>query len=210
MTVRLSTFAASLNNPEISALFLDFLDRQHLLNENLLNLGHLMDPKVSVVRSATSIYFAPSDRSGITGSKRELMRATPSWRRADPRFDTILVRTGLEPGPHGLEVARLRVLFSFVIGSARHEVALVEWFSYIGNSPDEDTGMWVVKRKKRPDGSPFMDFICIDKILRSCHLLPIYGSEMISSDITHVTSLDMFQAYYVNKYADHHSFEILS
>ena len=58
---------------------------------------------------------------------------------------TILVRTGLAPGPHGLSVARLRPLFSFIFNGICREVALVEWFSYIGNSTDEETGMWVVE-----------------------------------------------------------------
>jgi len=138
------------------------------------------------------------------------MRTTPSWRKASPRHDTIFVRTGLPPEPHGLSVAQLRLLFSFTINGTRHEVALVEWFSYIGDSPDEDTGMWVVEREKRDDGSRLMDFISIDTILRSCHLLPIYGKEMVPRDITHVTSLESFQVFYVNKFADHHSFELLS
>src|SRR6266852_4486511 len=184
MTEKLSTLATNFNTPGISALFHVFLCREHLVNEDRLNLDDLMEPKVSVVMSATSVYFAPSDCSGITGFKRELMRATPRWRGADPRFDMILVRMELEPGPHGLSVARFHVLFSFVIDSTRHEVALVKWFSYIGDSPDEDTGMWVVKRNNNDDGSPSMGFICINKILRSCHLLPLYGKEMISSEIT--------------------------
>ncbi len=77
----------------------------------------------------------------------------------------VLVRTGLLPGPHGLLVAQLCFLFSFSIAGTCHEVALVEWFTYIGNSPDEDTGMWVVEREKQDDGSPLMDFIYIHMIL---------------------------------------------
>jgi hypothetical protein len=77
----------------------------------------------------------------------------------------IFVRMGLLPEPHGLSVAQLHLLFSFTINGTHHEVALVEWFSYIGNSPDEDTGMWVVEREKRDDGSRLMDFISINMIL---------------------------------------------
>jgi hypothetical protein len=94
--------------------------------------------------------------------------------------------------------------------NTRHEVALVEWFSYICDSPDEDTGMWAVKRERGSDGLLLMDFIHIDAIVQSCHLLPIYGREMVSRKVTHMTSLDCFQSYYVNKFADHHSFELLS
>jgi hypothetical protein len=70
--------------------------------------------------------------------------------------------------------------------------------------------MWVVEREKRNDGSRLMDFISIDTILQSCHLLPIYGKEMVLRDITHVKSLESFQVFYINKFADHHSFELLS
>jgi len=101
-----------------------------------------------VVGSVTSTYFAPSDQCGITEVKRELMHATPSWRKNSPCYDMVLVRTGLLPGPHGLLVAQLCFLFSFSIARPLHKVALVEWFTYIGISPDEDTGMWVVVREK--------------------------------------------------------------
>jgi len=169
-----------------------------------------MDPNVSVVSSAISLYFAPSDRSGITGCKRELIRATPSWRKGSYHYDAILVRTGLPPGPHGLSVAQLHLLFSFIFNDIRREVALVKWFSYIGSSPDEETGMWMVEKENRDDGFPLMDFISIDTILRGCHLLPVHGTNIVPSDITHESSLDAFQVYYVNKFADHHAFELLS
>ena len=198
-------------DPGITNLFLNFLCNEHLVNGDLLNCGQChVDPSALVVSSAVSIYFAPSDRTGITGYKRELMRAAPTWRKKSPRHDTILVRTGLAPGPHGLSVAQLRLLFSFKISEIRHSVALVEWFSYIGTSPDEDTGMWVVERETQDDGLPRMDFIFVNAILRSCHLLPIYGGEMVPSGISHVTCLEDFRVFYVNKFADHHSFELLS
>ena len=54
-----------------------------------------------------------------------------------------------------------------------------------------------------------MDFIFVDMILQSCHLLPMYGEVTILSDVTHVTSLTNFKIFYVNKFADHHSFELL-
>lgn len=102
------------------------------------------DPKVSVVTTATSMYFAPSDHSGTTGYMKELIHTMTSYRKKFPHYNTIFVRIGLVPGPHSLSVAQLHVLFSFTIKGICYEVALVEWFSYVGNSPDKDTGMWVV------------------------------------------------------------------
>ena len=167
------------------------------------------DPKVLVVTTATSMYFVPSDCSGTTGYMKKLIHATTSYRKKFPRYDTIFVRMGLAPRPHGLLVAQLCVLFSFTIKGVHHKVALVEWFSYVGNSPDEDTGMWVVQREKQQDGLPLMDFIFVDTILRSCHLLPMYREVTILSDVTHMTSLTNFKIFYVNKFVDHHSFELL-
>jgi hypothetical protein len=122
MKVTLSAFATSLHDPGVVDLFHRFLCGQGLVDKFV---RHRIDSKVSVVNSATSIYFAPSDRNGTTGHK-ELMRATPSWRNISPRYDTVFVRTGLAPGPHGPSVAQLRVPFSFVIKDTRHKVALVE------------------------------------------------------------------------------------
>ena len=181
-----------------------------LVDERILGSGHhIEDPKAMIVRSATCVYFPLSDRHGIA-PKREILRATPSWRNSSPRHDTVFVKTGLAPGPHGLSVARLHILFSFMKSNTRHDVALIQWYSYIGDSPDEDMGMWVVEKEKRNDGLPIINLIYIDAIVRSCHLLPIYGRGMVPRQVTHMTSLDCFQAYYVNKFADHHSFELLS
>jgi hypothetical protein len=60
---------------------------------------------------------------------------------------------GLLSEPYGLSVAQLCLLFSFMINGTCHEVTLIAWFSYIGDSPDEDTGIWVVEREKQDDGS---------------------------------------------------------
>ncbi len=211
MTVRLSELINGLNDLKIITHFHHFLGQQDLVNKDQLEYSNChKDPNVSVVSSATSIYFAPSDQCGITEVKRELMCATPSWRKNSPHYDTVLVRMGLLPGPHGLLVAQLHFFFSFSIAGTRHKVALVEWFTYIGNSPDEDTGMWVVEREKWDNGLPLIDFIYIHMILWNCHLIPMYRSEVLSRNITHVTSLDVFQAYYINKFADHHSFKLLS
>ena len=207
MTVKISELAVNLKEPGIVPLFLRFLYKEFIITQRQMDRT---DPKVSVVTTATSMYFVPSDCSGTTGYTKELIHAMTSYRKKFPHYDTIFVRTGLTPGPHGLSVAQLHVLFSFTIKGVHCEVALVEWFSYVGNSPDEDIGMWVVQREKWQDGSPLMDFIFIDTILQSYHLLSMYGEVTIPSDVTYVTSLTNFKIFYVNKFADHHSFELLS
>lgn len=216
LRIRISEIASNFNDTELHPLFRRYLYGEKNPNDRCspddlpLERCPSVDPRISVVSSATAIFFAPSDPSGATGHKKERLRATTSWRNRTSRYDTVLVKTCVAPGPHGLSVARLRLLFSFKYEGVIYPVALVEWFSYVGDSPDEDTGMWVVERETRADGLPLVDFICVNTILRSCHLLPLYGNKTLSRDITHDDSLDVFKTYYLNKYADHHSFEILS
>ena len=206
----MSKLTISIDTPKISPLFLRFLCMYNLVDKCLLDSGHCTeDLKVMIVRSATCVYFPLSDHNGIT-PKREILRATPSWRNSLPHHDTVLVKMGLSPGPHSLLVAWLHLLFSFMKLNTRHNIALIHWYSYLGDSLDEDTGMWVVRKKRGSDGLPIIDFIYIDTIVQSCQLFPIYGRGMIPCQVTHMTSLNCFQAYYVNKFADHHSFELLS
>ena len=68
--------------------------------------------------------------------------------------------------------------------------------------------MWVVEPDFHPDGSAFSAVIHLDSILRAAHLIPVFGQDTISTDIPLAYSLDVFSSYYVNKYIDHHAFEI--
>jgi hypothetical protein len=53
-----------------------------------------------------------------------------------------------------------------------------------------------------------MSIIHIDSIYHAAHLIPVYGTQFVSHDPKYYQSYDSFRAYYVNKYADHHAFEI--
>jgi hypothetical protein len=50
--------------------------------------------------------------------------------------------------------------------------------------------------------------IHIDSILRTAHLIGVCGSSFILNNLTYTKSLQAFKNYYVNKYADHHAYEI--
>ena len=45
--------------------------------------------------------------------------------------------------------------------------------------------------------------------LHGAHLLPVFGKEFLPVDFDPADTLDAFYAYYINKYADHHSHEIV-
>ncbi|KAG2744474.1 hypothetical protein P692DRAFT_20760312 [Suillus brevipes Sb2] len=52
--------------------------------------------------------------------------------------------------------------------------------------------------------------IHIDSNCRAAHLIPIYGPQNVSGNLKHYNLYNVFQAFYVNKFADHHAFEITS
>ncbi|KAG1877838.1 hypothetical protein DFJ58DRAFT_648158 [Suillus subalutaceus] len=50
----------------------------------------------------------------------------------------------------------------------------------------------------------------IETVFRAAHLIPIYSSEYIPPSLKFYQSLDTFDSFYINKYVDHHAFEIAS
>ncbi|KAI0371908.1 hypothetical protein BV20DRAFT_1065308, partial [Pilatotrama ljubarskyi] len=171
-------------------------------------------PSISPIRvfhSAVALYYAPTDPSGIGGMRRERIRATPSWHNGPARYDCIFVDKGTsEEGLKGLLVARVRLFFSFKHQGQLYPCALVHWYSVVGEAPDEDTGMWIVHPDFLEDGNPSCDVIHVDTILRGAHLIGSIGDTWLPQGFLPSDSLDAFRAFYVNKYADYHAFELAS
>ena len=165
---------------------------------------------ISVFSLAAASYYTPSDPSGVCGIRREHIRATPSWRQGPAHYDCTFVNSNLEldrDSMHGLRIARILLFFSFVFNDKTYPCALVHWFSPSAEERDEDTGMWMVQPEVEDDGSPTISVLHLDRIFHAAHLLPIYGDDPIGSISPH-DSLDVFHAFYVNKYIDHHAFQI--
>ncbi|KAG1775765.1 hypothetical protein EV702DRAFT_1180194 [Suillus placidus] len=166
---------------------------------------------LKVFNSAAATFYAPSDPSRIGGMQCEHIRACPLWRNLYPRNDCVFVNTNPDvEGMQGLEVARVLCFFLFKHNWIEYPCALVQWFDKLGNCADEDTGMWMGKPSVCEDGSRNLAVIHIDTVYRAAHLIPIYGSEFIPESINFYHSYDAFCSFYVNKYADHHAFEIVS
>lgn len=150
--------------------------------------------------------------------RREHVRATPSWRKGPARYDCVyLGKDHSAPGFRNLQVARVRLLFSYQPDKSYvHEdtsgsavpCALIEWFSQVGDEPDEDTGLWVVEPDLDEDGARDLAVVHIETVLRCAHLVPIFGKDPIPPHMRSADALDMFDTYYVNKYADHHAHEL--
>ena len=210
-----SALADELSLPHLQELIRNFLIGQHLPNDardpSIIPVTEFpfYDGKISVFNSASSRFYAPSDISGIHGMRVEHIRSCSNWRKSDSRYDCVFVNANTElDGMRGLEIARVLCFFSFKFRLITYPCAVVRWFDTIGNSPDSDTGMWIVRPAWHHDQSPNISVIHIDAIYRAAHLIPIYGPSFVSRAIRFYHSYDAFGAFYVNKYADHHAFEI--
>ena len=163
--------------------------------------------KISVFHSAIATFLAPSDPSGLHGMRCERIHSTPSWRGHEPRRDcAFVVEDETKEGMMGLAVVRVNLLFSFNFKEVYYPCALVDWFKR--ERWDPVTRMWVVK----PDtthGRRDKSVIHLDTFLRAAHLIPVYGKKRMPLDLHFSHSLDVFEAFYVNKYIDHHANDIL-
>lgn len=145
--------------------------------------------------------------------RREYIRSTPKWRSDGERRDCIFVTTdSSRRGMEALTAARVFLFFSFKHNGRTHPCALVQWFPCIDEHPDEDTGMWIVRPEYlRTRGSPpSLQIIHTDSIFRSAHLLPIFaGSQFVPPHLHFTQTLDAFNSFYVSKWADHNTHDVL-
>ncbi|KIM74238.1 hypothetical protein PILCRDRAFT_80268 [Piloderma croceum F 1598] len=70
--------------------------------------------------------------------------------------------------------------------------------------------MWVVQPEFGGNGRRTLAVIHIDCVARGAHLLPVYGSSFVPEDLHFSDSLNVFRAYFVNHYVDHHSHDFLT
>ncbi|KAJ7019467.1 hypothetical protein C8F04DRAFT_975573, partial [Mycena alexandri] len=101
------------------------------------------------------------------------------------------------------------LFFSFTYLNTHYPCALVHWYSGVGHELDNDTGMWVVAPECERNGRPSLAVAHLDCIARGAHLLPIYGSTFVAEDFHFSYSLDAFRAFFVSRFADHHTHEFL-
>ncbi|KAG1837670.1 hypothetical protein F4604DRAFT_1692100 [Suillus subluteus] len=187
--------ANELNIPNLAELVQQFLIEQLYPDKDPAQIpSGIMDcprynGRIQVFHSAVSTFFAPSDLSGVGGMKCEHIRMSPKWRNGHARKDCVFVITDPNiPGMRGMDI-------------------VIQWFNRIDDAPDEDTGMWVVSPSSDGNHAHYA-VIHVEAIFRSAHLIPVYGTEPLPSSIQSHHVLDIFNLFYVNKYADHHAFEI--
>lgn len=209
--------AARINQPRLPELVRRFLYDQ--INDDPDNIGAevaledcpIFNGNIRVFHSAIARFYAPSELCGAGGMHREHIRSAPLWRGRYMRRDTVFVETdGEQAGMLGMAIGRVHLFFSFSHEGARYPCALIQWLVPVGDTPDDVTGLWVVMRERDALRRPHLSVVHLDSIPRAAHLLPNYGSSFILESLQFHQSLDAFQSYYVNAYADHHMHEFLS
>ena len=169
--------------------------------------------RVQTYNTATSLFYAPSNRCGSGGMFREVIRAVNYWGMGEipgPRYDCAYVAKHGTPGAGmcNLQVARIRSFFSFEYELETHCCALVHWYRLWREDPDPDNGMYIIQ----PDmvgGYRNMAVISVDSIIRAAHLLPIFDETRLDHSLNYTHSLDVFKAFYVNHFIDPHAYELV-
>ncbi|KAK0460894.1 uncharacterized protein EV420DRAFT_1619442 [Desarmillaria tabescens] len=163
---------------------------------------------IYVYHSAVASFYAPSDISRVRGMRRERIRSTPSWHKRPCHDCAFVVKDEEKPGFSGMSVVRILLFFSFVHEGVTYPCALVQWFKKHGQHADKKTGLWIVKPEVA-QGRPVISVIHLDSLFRGAHIIPMYGTHSVPHRFDYTYSLDCFKAFYVNKYADHHTNEII-
>ena len=207
--VNIDTLANDISESNFRHYLDHFLHDQLKLDHTLSSPFFYIPDKIHVYSSTIATFYTPSNLCGTGGMHCECIHAITSWRCGKPQYDCVFVNTDeLAPIMLGLNVTQARLFFSVTVNCIKYSCALVHWYSQLGDSVDENTGMWVIEPNILDDGRPRAAVIHLDMIVRLVHLLPIYGEERAPRGVKYTDSLDTFSEFYVNKFADHHAFEI--
>ena len=201
------SLADELEVPTLPDLIREFLS-QHLDN-NATRQPVTFIGRIKVFHSASAIFVSPTDPHGIGCTRRELIRTTLSWYRGPARCNTVFVNTDdAHEGMQGMDIARVLCFFSLpCTNGLSYPCALIHWFDYVADEPDELTGMWMVKPSFL-NRTRYLSVIHIDSIIRAAHLIPIFGRELVLPFVAFHSSLDNYRGFYINHFVDHHAFEL--
>jgi hypothetical protein len=149
-----------------------------LLSSSNISLDNLpkFHGQVAVYNSTVAKFYVTSDLSGVGGMHRECILAVQSWKKGPPRYDCIF--TSMNPtieSMRDLDIGRVQLFFKFDFHGVTYPCALIQWFSRIGDNPDEDTGMWMVKPEVDDSDSPIWFIIHLDSMMHAAHLIGVYG-----------------------------------
>lgn len=107
-----------------------------------------------------------------------------------------------------LDITHVSLLFSFTFQGIVYPCALVHWFQCVGEAANKDTSTWVVEHELDEDGQPITTVLHLDTIICTAHVIGVYRTTDIDRSILPEHSLNIFCSYYMNRFIDHHVFEI--
>lgn len=114
-----------------------------------------------------------------------------------------------QKGLLSMDVAQVKLLFTLYYCQHCCQCTLVHWFQHDKDTPDQQAGMWVIKLCMRYC-VPVCSVINLATIFCMTHLIPVYDTkDPIPNTANHTASLGDYQKFYVNKYIDHHAFDVL-
>ena len=130
---------------------------------------------------------------------REHIHATPRWGKFwVPCYDTAFVVTNPDIlGMGGLDITRVKLIFSFKHHNKTYLCALVHWFLKIDEESDINTGMWQVEPNFNTEQDPLYAVVHLETIIHTAHLIGEPDGPL-SATITYISALDMFNSFYIN------------
>lgn len=167
------------------------------------------DQRIFLHHSARATFFAPSDMSGLGGMRHERIRSVKSWRSGPARYDCVFMESdSSENGFSGLLVGRVFAFFHFTYLAQTYPCALIQWYSTVGDTPCDQTGLWMVEPDYNREGLPNLEVVHIDCLYRGAHLIGVTGdSRLPIIGFSSSNSLDAYSSFYINKYIDYHAHE---
>ena len=69
--------------------------------------------------------------------------------------------------------------------------------------------MWIVTQEIGQTKQPALGLININSIVHSVHLIGIAGSHLVPYEVDHTNALEAFKTFYINKYIDYHTYEVV-
>lgn len=150
-----------------------------------------------------------SEITGPGGMHRELVRSVHRWYNQYERRDTVLVQNGAHDDErlNGMIICRVLRFISIIHDDVSYPCIIVNCF-IPDDEPDDVTGMWIV-RPERVRGRRTTSIFHLDCMVRSCHLMPVYGNTTIPYSFKFSDSLSAFKSFYLNHYIDFHSHEVI-
>jgi hypothetical protein len=86
---------------------------------------------------------------------------------------------------------------------------LITWYLKRDDDADLDTKMWVMEPEVDRYRAPVMEVISLNAISWAVHLLPVYGRGQLPKTYDYRLALNLFDAYFISLYTDHHANKFL-